>query len=134
MGSLASNLQSLARDAANWFTDFFGALSVFEWVLIAAAAALVYWVLATVWAATRLGAIDVEPVEDDAAGGASRVKVRTSLLREKIADAGFIAPSQIPGGAPQTNLLSAVAESPIPNANWIASLLKLIPQPRPTAY
>jgi hypothetical protein len=128
------SLGERARNAANAIQDWLEGVTVFEWVLLAIAAALIYWVTATVWAATRLGPIDVEPVEDDDAGSKPKAQQRTSLLRERIAAAGFIPPPQIPGGAPHTDLLSAVAESPMPSANWIASLLKLVPQPRPTGY
>jgi hypothetical protein len=58
----------------------------------------------------------------------------TAALREHLATAGLMPSPEVPGGAPQTDLLTAVEGSPIPQADWLAAMLRLIPRPRPPSY
>jgi hypothetical protein len=122
-----------ARDTLSSIQDFLSSLSVAEWVFLAIAGGLAAWVVLAARAATRLGPIEVEDVDHDGASDEA-VHARTSLLRERIADAGLLPPPGVPGGAPKSDLLAAVEKSPIPQANWIATLLRLVPWPKPTHY
>jgi hypothetical protein len=130
-----ASVQTFARDAISSIQQWLTELSVTEWVLLAAAAAALYWVIASSRAMTRLGPIDIVPVEHDKTDDPTAlVNARTSFLRERIAVAGLLPPSGVPGGAPTTDVLAAVEASPIPQANWIAALLRLVPWPTPARY
>jgi hypothetical protein len=110
-------------------------LSVADWVLLAVAAALLAWVWASLRATTRLGPIEVAALEYDGKDdGDVPVKALTARLREALSRTGLSPPPAVPAGTPQINLIDAIKESPIPQANWIAAIVQLIPRPRPSEY
>ena len=127
------HLRTFLHDTFASFQDWLTSLTVLEWVLLGIAAAILLWVVAQVRAATTLGPIAVATVEDENGGDATLHGI-TAQLRERINDVGFRPPPNVPGGAPETNLLSAVEKSPIPQANWIASLIQAVPRPQPMSY
>jgi hypothetical protein len=129
------DLETFARDTVDFGEHVVNGLSVADWVLLAVAAGLVYWVASSLRAVTRLGPVGVDTLEHDGLETtAAPVKALTAQLREALARSGLSPAPAVPAGTPQVNLLDAIKESPIPQANWIASLLQLVPRPRPSEY
>ncbi len=58
----------------------------------------------------------------------------TAFLRERVADSGLPPPPLVPTGAPRATALSAIAASPVPQANFIAKALEALPLPQPSQY
>jgi hypothetical protein len=127
-----ASLGEAARDAITWLEEAIGGLSTAQWVLLILAAAALGWVIANVRALTRLGPIDVQPLEHDVAN--VRVKRLTAIFREALARSGLMAPPAVPSGVPQVNLLAAVEASNISQAAWVAKLIAMVPRPRPHEY
>src|SRR5262245_3842607 len=101
-------------DLGNWLSGIQSWLSdvtAIEWFLLAAAAAALLWVWASVKAATTLGPIEVVPIEQDASASNPQRQL-TARLRERISEVGLRPPPSVPGGAPYANLLSAIEASP----------------------
>jgi hypothetical protein len=130
---VATQLEVWARELTSWITDGLQGLSVGDWVLIALALSALYWVWAGLYASTRVGPVEVKLLECDD-GNPAKVHALTALLRERLANSGLPPPPAVPAGAPQTDLVSAVAASPIPQANWIASIIRLLRPPQPLQY
>jgi hypothetical protein len=129
------DLQSAASGVVSWVEDALNSLSVADWVLVAIAFGLVSWVIASLRAVTRLGPVEVQELEHDGPDAAAApVKALTAQLREALSRSGLSPPPAVPAGTPQINLLDAIKASPIPDANWIATLVQLIPRPRPSEY
>jgi hypothetical protein len=127
-------LADTARTVVSSVEDFLSDFSVADWVLIALAFAALYWVWTSLRSTTRLGPIEVELLEHDGDGELD-VRALTATLRERLAASGLVPPPVVPSGTPQTNLVTAVKESPVPDAGWIASLLQLVPSaPEPARY
>jgi hypothetical protein len=133
-GSASVRPEVWSRDAVSWLSNGFSGFSVADWVLIALAGAALYWVWASLRAATRVGPIEVELLECDG-GSQAKVHALTAMLRERLANSGLPPPPAVPAGAPQADLIAAVTASPIPQGAWIATLLRLLPTPpRPPQY
>jgi hypothetical protein len=129
------DLRTFLHDQFGSFEDWLGRVTVFEWVLLGLALALILWVVAKVRSATTLGPIEVATIEPAGGDGAGDgLLALTARLRDLIDEVGLRPPPDVPGGAPQANLLSAIEKSPIPQANWIATLMQAIPRPQPTTY
>jgi hypothetical protein len=127
--------RTVARSVVGGIEDTLASLELVDWVLLALAAALVAWVVASLRAITRLGPIVVEPLEHDGEGeAAAPIKALTTQLREKLSRTGLNPPPAVPAGTPRINLVDAVKESPVPQAAWLAALIDLVPRPRPSEY
>jgi hypothetical protein len=129
-------LANVFTDLGDWLSGIQSRLSditATEWFLLAAALAAVLWVRASIKAATTLGPIEVVPIEQDGSPDNPQRQL-TARLRERIMKVGLRPPPGVPGGAPYANLLSAIEASPIPQANWIATLMKAIPWPKAATY
>jgi hypothetical protein len=127
--------RDLARGFVNRIEAAVNSMTVIDWVLLAVAVALIAWVWASLRAITRLGPIEVAPLEHDGKeNDAVPAKALTAQLREALSRTGLSPPPAVPTGTPQINLIDAIKESPIPQANWIASIVQLIPRPRPSEY
>ena len=125
----------LARGVVNHIEAAVNSLAVIDWVLLAIAVALILWVWRSLHAMTRLGPIEVAALEHDGSeGSAVPLKALTAQLREALSRTGLSPPPAVPAGTPQINLIDAIKESPIPEANWIAALIQLIPRPEPSEY
>jgi hypothetical protein len=126
-------LQLAARDALAFVTDVVAAVSAAGWVCIVVAALALLWVWAGMHASTRLGPIEVVPLEhDDEAPPALRAL--TASFRERLSRCGLTPPPTVPAGAPQANLIKAV-EGSAPQGPMIARLLEMLPSPpRPAEY
>jgi hypothetical protein len=130
---MLAGLSTRVRDSLAGVEDWVGGVTVLEWVLLALAFGAILWVVLAARAATTLGPIHVDKIECDGTP-APPLLAMTARLRQGINEVGLRPPPDVPAGAPQANLLSAIEASPIPNANWIASLLKLVPYPEPVGY
>jgi hypothetical protein len=124
-----TELQELSHKGLTWIDG----LSVADWVLMAAAFGILYWLWGALRSITRVGPVEVQLLECDK-GTDAKVYGLTALLRERLANSGLPAPPAVPAGTPQTDLVSAVAASPIPQAAWIASILGLLRAPQPLQY
>jgi hypothetical protein len=134
LGEVLDWLQIAARDVVTWIEDLVGAVSITGWVLLALALTAVTWVVAGMRASTRLGPIEVAPLEHDGDHQAA-VLALTAEFRERLAKSGLTPPPAVPQGAPQADLIKAVEASPIPQGAFIAKLMELLPAPpRPAQY
>ncbi len=127
-----TTLQKLSHEAVAALESAVNSPSSADWVLIAVACGILYRLGAALSARIQLGPVEVELLECD--GTAVGVHALTAVLRERLANSGLAAPPAVPAGAPQTDLVSAIAASPIPHAAWIASLLGLLRPPPPLRY
>lgn len=105
-----------------------GRLDVLGWILLGAAVALILLPWHGVVGRTRLGTIDVEPIQTDSETKLSVVAATAELQRE-LARSGLRPPGGVPGGSPTTKLVSAVESAPINQAKWLAGLIALLPIP-----
>ena len=136
MSGVAIIASGASERAGQWVESVEGWLSNFsvgDWVAVALALAAVLWIIAGLRALTRLGPIEIEPLEEEADAHLP-VKSLTATVARRLSKSGLLSPSEVPGGAPQADFITAVEKSPIPQANWLASLVKLVPRPRPAAY
>lgn len=63
------------------------------------------------------------------------LKALTARLREHLAKSGLAPPTEVPASTPQTDLISAIEASNIPQGAWIAKVLEIMPKPpSPTRY
>ena len=122
----ATTLPEAARDIVDWLEDSASGFTVGDWVAIGLAAAALYWIVATLRAATRLGPVEVEALTKD---GSERVNAVTARLRERLFHSGLLPPPEVPAGSPQTDLISAIEASTIPQGAFIAKVLELLPRP-----
>lgn len=113
--------------------DWVAGLSAADCVGIGLALAAVFWIWASLRAATRLGPVIVEALEGEA-DTKLPVKTLTALLRERLAHGGLVPPPEVPGGAPQSNVLSAIEASSLTQAALIAQVVGALPRPRPAEY
>jgi hypothetical protein len=123
-----NRLELFARDVVDWIEDLVGGFSAADWVLLALAGFAIYWTYAWLRSLTRLGPIELEPLEYDGEAGA-KVLALTATLRQELSRAGLAPPPAVPAGTPQANLIAAVETSPIPQAAWIGKVLELLPGP-----
>jgi hypothetical protein len=124
------HLDHVARDFVSWLTGWLGETSTIDWVLLAAALAIAYFLRTSVVALTRLGPVEVELLEcDDKAD----VHALTASLRERLAKSGLPAPV-VPSGAPKVSVVAAIAASPLPEGEFIAKVLEALPIPQPPQY
>ena len=125
-GELVSDL---VRVVEQWFAQ----LSLADWVLLALGTGAIAWIVTGLWAMTRLGPIEIKPLEEDSEAK-QPIKGLTAVVARRLHHCGLISPSEVPAGGPQADLIAAVEASPLQQANWIASILKNVPRPRPPAY
>jgi hypothetical protein len=130
--STLRSMTEAVQDGLAWVERALTGLTLVDWILLAAAAALTYYLWASLRALTRLGPIEVAELETDS--DALEAKSWTAALREHLATAGLMASPEVPAGAPQTDLLAAIEASPIQQVNWLASTMRLVPRPRPPSY
>ena len=125
----------IPRGVVNHIEAAVNSMAVIDWVLLAIAVGLVLWVWRSLHAITRLGPIEVAALEHDSKeSDAVPLKALTAQLRQALSRTGLSPPPAVPAGTPQINLIDAIKESPIPQANWIAAIIQLIPRPEPSEY
>jgi hypothetical protein len=131
----AVDLRELAGDIVREIEQWAGRMSLTDWIMLTLGAAAVAWFITWMLARTRLGPIEVTKLEADENNDATKqVSMLTATIGRRLYRAGLSGPAGAPAGAPRADILTAVETSPVPQANWIASLLKLVPFPRPRAY
>jgi hypothetical protein len=136
-GNFGTRVQDGIRDAISWIEDGLGSFTVVDWVLLGGAALAIVWLVASVRSLTRLGPVEVEALEHDAADDADHtaVKALTAALRERLARNGLIPPPEVPAGTPQVDLVAAVEASGAPQSAFLAKLIELAPKPpQPPRY
>lgn len=127
-----ASVQTVVQSVLSWIEDAVNGLTVVDWVLLGLAVAIVWYLIARLKADSELGPVEVSELESDDDG--ADVKSLTAALRNHLADSGLLPSPEVPAGAPETSLLTAVKESPIPQANWVATLIDAVPKPRPASY
>jgi hypothetical protein len=124
--------EDLAREVVTWLHDRIEAASTIDSVFLLIALAIVYFLIKSVMAVTRVGPVEVELLECDS-GNNAEVHALTAALRERLANGGLPAPV-VPSGAPQVSLVAAVAASSIPQAGFVAKLVEAAPIPAPPRF
>jgi hypothetical protein len=130
--AFVESIENGLHDFAAWVGD----ITTLGWALLAIAAIVLLWVYAANRAQTRLGPIEIAPLEcDDHAGSAAPLLVAlTAEFRERLWKLGLAPPSLIPEGTPQADLISAVGEVS-PQTKIVAAFLKFLPTPpRPPRF
>ena len=128
----AIHLSEVAHEVVSWASKELKAIATLDWVLIAFALAIAYFLRKSLLAVTRVGQVEVELLDCDA-GNKAEVRALTATLRERLANSGLPAPV-VPSGAPQAGLISAIAASPLPQGAFIARLVEALPMPEPLQY
>jgi hypothetical protein len=124
--------EQIARDFVSWLSGWLGESSALDWVFVAAASSIVYFLRQSVVAANRVGPVEVELLDCDEQD--AQVHALTATLRERLASSGLPAPAGVPGGAPQARLVKVVEASPLPQAGFVAKALEALPIPEPLQY
>ena len=121
-------------DPADGLLDLLGRLDVLGWILLGAAVALVLLPWRAVVGRTRLGTIEVEPIQTDSDTKLGVVAATAELQRE-LARSGLQPPGRVPGGSPTAKLAAAVESAPVDQAKWLAGIIALLPiPPRAMSY
>lgn len=122
-------------DVLESIEEFLAEVPALGWALLVLALAVVIRTGMGAKAAARAGTVAVRDLETD---GQETVKDLTGRLRQALADVGLRGPPHVPGGSPLAELSAAVESSPIPQAQWLASLIDLAERSRllpvPAAY
>jgi len=126
-----SALVVAARVAAEAVVDLLGAAQAVDWVLLALAALLLWYV----WRRIRLaGVLGPVKVVDLATEDKDKQRRLSSLLREDLTSKGLVpAGPAVPAGSPDAGIVDAVSASPIAHASWVAKLLQAGKAFMPTA-
>jgi hypothetical protein len=124
---------TLDRDFVSWLSRWLGEISAIDWVFLAAAFLIVYFLRQSMVAANSVGPVEVDLLDADAEDTA-QVHALTAALREKVENSGLPAPPAVPAGAPRANVVKVIAASPLPQANFVAKVLEALPIPEPLQY
>jgi hypothetical protein len=124
----------VVRVLADAVEDFFEASDLVDWVLLAIAAALLWYVWRRVRWAGALGPVRISDVEgaDD-----TQKRVLSALLREELTSKGLVpSGTAVPAGSPDASVIAAISTSPIAQAGWIGKILEAAKafMPRPREY
>lgn len=126
------------RDAVDALESWVGGFSPVDFILVVLIAGAIYWLSSALCGSSRLGPIQVKPIEHDVTDGqpgAPATNALTALLRERLARSGLLPPPEVPAGSPQTNLIDAVEATGQETSAFVAALLKVMPQPpAPPSY
>ncbi len=121
---------SFASEVLGWIVRWVETATVVDWVLIAGGITLIWLAWRKAAVEVRLGDVEVRAQEK---GGLTPPQL--ALLREELSQAGLVPSGGVPAGTPKTQLVAAIAASPVPQANWIASLIDVIPSfPHPPSF
>jgi hypothetical protein len=137
--SALEQVETWVRDAVTGVGDWVGSITTPGWVLLALAALAIIWVVSAIRAQTRLGPIDIVPLEfdkDDSTNSSPSPKLLalTADFRERLWKLGLTPPPLVPEGTPQADIIAAVGEV-TPQGKAIASFLKFLPTPpRPPSF
>jgi hypothetical protein len=116
------------HDVLSHIVMFLSHLSVLDWVLVAFAWYAVWWAWARAIAFARPGPIVIDDLgTDDRSLSPIAAKAE---LQEQLARRGEIRPSGVPSGSPTVaSIAAALTAAPIPQANWLGTLIAVIPTP-----
>ncbi|MCW2995116.1 MAG: hypothetical protein JWQ18_2611 [Conexibacter sp.] len=132
---IAPDLHTGVHGVLSDVSDRIGRLSALDAALLVVAAAVLTWAVLVLEAVTQVGPVEIATfTHDDAGTAAPQVEALTSLLRERLAHSGLSPAPAVPGGAPKTDLISAVAASDVPQVAWVAALMNALPRPQVTRY
>lgn len=123
---------------ANWLHNALGEivnvlthLSVLDWIVVGVALFVAWWGWARALSFARLGSIVIKDIEAD--DDSLDPKAAKAVLQEQFAKRGLVPPSGVPSGSPSVaSIAAALSAAPIPQANWLGTLVGLLPLP-PTA-
>jgi hypothetical protein len=131
----------IAADVPGWIGDtlgdvlaFLGQFSALDWVLVAFGVAVPVLAWRAAIAPARLGTIVIDDIEVD--DDSCEPKTTKAELQRHLARRGWLPPSGVPSGSPTVAALEdAISAAPVPQAQWIATLLKLLPSsPAATSF
>ena len=113
--------------AVAWVSD----LGVLDWILVGAVVFLVAWGWVRAAAFARMGTIQIADLTcDDTGLGPAAAK---AALQQELGRRGLLPASGVPGGSPSVaSIADAISKSPVPQANWLGSLIGLVPWPPST--
>ena len=106
-----AELNEIVSDGVRAVEQWLSGLSVADWVFLALGVAAVAWIVTGVKAMTRLGPIEIKPLEEESEAK-QPIKGLTAVMARRLHACGLISPSEVPAGAPQADLISAVEASP----------------------
>lgn len=116
------------HNALNASVQWLSHLGVQDWVLLGVTIYLLAWGWVRAAAFTRLGTIqilDLSCDDDKLAPAAAK-----AVLQQALGELGLLPPSGVPSGSPSVaSIADAISKAPIPQANWLGSLIGLIPLP-----
>jgi hypothetical protein len=116
------------HNALNASVQWLSHLGVQDWVLVGIAGYLLAWGWVRAVAFVRLGTIQIAELscdDDKLAPAAAR-----AVLQQALGELGLLPPSGVPSGSPSVaSIADAISKAPIPQANWLGSLIGLIPRP-----
>ena len=116
------------HNALNASVQWLSHLGVLDCLLIGASAFLLAWGWVRAAAFVRLGTIQIADLScDDDKLAPTAAK---AVLQQALGDHGLLPPSGVPSGSPSVaSIADAISKAPIPQANWLGSLIGLIPWP-----
>ena len=116
------------HNALNASVQWLSHLGVQDCILIGASAFLLAWGWVRAAAFVRLGTIQIADLScDDDKLAPTAAK---AVLQQALGDHGLLPPSGVPSGSPSVaSIADAISKAPIPQANWLGSLIGLIPWP-----
>ena len=124
-------LRRLGRDAGGWVAGRSAEVGPYEW-----AAVIVFCLLASrVWAGYRQRwrrpFVDVGTVKDGTGGGGpasadSLSNAVAARITHQLAVGGLLPAPSLPSGSMATDAVSVVESSPLPQANWLGTVIRAI--------
>lgn len=125
------SVQTWLHNALNATVQWLSHLGVQDCILIGVSAFLLAWGWVRAAAFVRLGTIQIADLscdDDKLAPAAAK-----AVLQQALGDHGLLPPSGVPSGSPSVaSIADAISKAPIPQANWLGSLIGLIPWPPPS--
>jgi hypothetical protein len=115
-------------DFINAIVDWLGQLDVAAWVIIGLGLALAVLTWLGFVGQARLGSIEIEPVTADD-GSPLPTTAATAQLQDELGKVGLLPAGGVPAGSPTAALVAAIDAAPVAQAQWLGTLVGLLPIP-----
>lgn len=130
----AAWLVDRARGIVELVDDGLSAADAADWLLLALAVGLVWYVVRRIRSAGVLGTVKITDLQAD--GDEENEKLGLSAdLRTELSSKGLLS-APVPAGSPAGTVIAAVAASPVAQAGWLGKILETVQAmlPRPREY
>jgi hypothetical protein len=125
---LFGTVPTLVHHVADSVLHFVGRFAVRDWILLGGGVVIFTWGWVRAAAFARLGSVEIGDLGVD--GDLPPAKQLGAELQASLAARGALPASGVPGGAPSAAAIgAAIADAPVPQANWIGALVGLLPIP-----